>query len=163
MPTQGPSNLTQKSFWNIPSTLGDKCAQNVSKIVHPRPPDNPTKGLWWTWRMRIAVTIVFCVDSRVPAAWGGGAGRLVRKHDHNTPARAIKRHVRALACNHPKGWSIWPHTHPITFVGFIPHVSLTAVERRWHIHDSPGLSQGQSMAGWRPQGGAGRGRSVASA
>ena len=32
---------------------------------------------------------------------GGKAGLLIRKHDHFTPTREIKRHV---AHNHPEGW-----------------------------------------------------------
>ena len=32
---------------------------------------------------------------------GGKACLLIRKHDHFTPAREIRRHVRALARNHP--------------------------------------------------------------
>ena len=29
---------------------------------------------------------------------------LIRKHDHFTPTREIRRHVRALTRNHPEGW-----------------------------------------------------------
>ena len=34
---------------------------------------------------------------------GGKAGLLIRKHDHFTPTREIRRHVRALARNRPGG------------------------------------------------------------
>ena len=37
---------------------------------------------------------------------GGGACLLIRKHDHFTPTREIRRHVRALARDHPKGWKL---------------------------------------------------------
>ena len=46
-PTPGPSNLNQKSISGDLITFGDKCPQNGSKNVHPRPPDSPTKGLLW--------------------------------------------------------------------------------------------------------------------
>ena len=36
----------------------------------------------------------------------GKACLLIRKHDHFTPTRTIKRHVRALARNHPEGWTL---------------------------------------------------------
>ena len=35
--------------------------------------------------------------------WGGKACIFIRKHDHFTPTRKIKRHVRALARHHPEG------------------------------------------------------------
>ena len=35
---------------------------------------------------------------------GGEACLLIRKQDHFTPTREIRRHVRALARNHPEGW-----------------------------------------------------------
>ena len=37
---------------------------------------------------------------------GGIAYSLIREHDHFTPTRDIKRHVRALARNHPEGWKL---------------------------------------------------------
>ena len=44
------------------------------------------------------------------AGLGGAAGRKaylsIRKHDHFTPTREIRRHVRALARNHPEGWKM---------------------------------------------------------
>jgi len=40
---------------------------------------------------------------------GGKACLLIRKHDHFTPTREIKRHVRALARNHPEGWKLQRH------------------------------------------------------
>jgi hypothetical protein len=52
-----------------------------------------------------------CTPSTTPALCGtctscqvawGKACLLIRKHDHFTPTREIRRHVRALACNHPK-------------------------------------------------------------
>ena len=40
----------------------------------------------------------------VPVVRGVKAGSLVRKHDHYTPARKMRRDVRALrARNHPEG------------------------------------------------------------
>ena len=33
------------------TTFGDKCPQSCSKNVHPRPPDNPTKGVLWLSKM----------------------------------------------------------------------------------------------------------------
>ena len=39
---------------------------------------------------------------------------LIRKHDHFTPTREIKRHVRALARNHPEGWNLQRHVSPTT-------------------------------------------------
>ena len=41
-----------------------------------------------------------------PHAARGKACLLVRKRDHFTQTREIKRHVRALACNHPEGWKL---------------------------------------------------------
>jgi len=35
---------------------------------------------------------------------GGKTCLLIRKHDHFTLTREIKRHVRALARNYPEGW-----------------------------------------------------------
>ena len=43
-----------------------------------------------------------------PAASGGKACLSIRKHDHFTPAREIKRHVRALGRNHPEGYNLHP-------------------------------------------------------
>jgi len=40
---------------------------------------------------------------------GGKARLLIRKHDHFTPTREIKRHARALARDHPKGWKLKGH------------------------------------------------------
>jgi len=40
------------------------------------------------------------------ASCGGKAGSLIRKHDHFTPTREIRRHVRALARNHPGGCAV---------------------------------------------------------
>ena len=31
---------------------------------------------------------------------------LIRKHDHSTPTREIRRHVRPLARHHPEGWKL---------------------------------------------------------
>jgi len=46
--------------------------------------------------------------------WGGEACLLIRKHDHFTPTREIKRHVRAIARNHPEGWKLQGHVSPTT-------------------------------------------------
>ena len=40
---------------------------------------------------------------------GGEAGLLIRKHDHFTPTREIRRHVWALARNHPDGCKLQGH------------------------------------------------------
>ena len=40
---------------------------------------------------------------------GGKACLLIRKHDHFTPTRGIKRYVRAPARNHPEGWKLQGH------------------------------------------------------
>jgi len=45
---------------------------------------------------------------------GGEACLLIRKHDHFTPTREIRRHVRALARNHPEGWKLQGHVSPAT-------------------------------------------------
>ena len=42
----------------------------------------------------------------MPDRTKGIACLLIRKHDHFTPAREIKRHVRALARNHSEGWKL---------------------------------------------------------
>ena len=39
----------------------------------------------------------------------GKACLLIRKHDHFTPLREIKRHLRALARNHPEGCKLQGH------------------------------------------------------
>ena len=39
---------------------------------------------------------------------------LNRKHDHFTPTREIRRHVRALDRNHPEGWKLQGHVSPAT-------------------------------------------------
>ena len=46
---------------------------------------------------------------RLSALKGGKARVLIRKHDHFTPTMEIKRHVRALARNHPEGWKLQGH------------------------------------------------------
>jgi len=51
---------------------------------------------------------------RIGWAGGGKAGLLIRKHDHFTPTRENKRHVRALARNHPEGWKLQGHVSPAT-------------------------------------------------
>ena len=43
---------------------------------------------------------------RVVTKTGGKACLLIRKHDHFTPMKEIKRHVSALARNHPEGWNL---------------------------------------------------------
>jgi len=43
---------------------------------------------------------------------GGEACLLIRKLDHSTPTREIKRHVRALARNHPEGWRLQGNVSP---------------------------------------------------
>jgi len=48
------------------------------------------------------------------APGGGGSCLSIRKHDHFTPTREIKRHVRALARNHPEGWKLQGHVSPAT-------------------------------------------------
>ena len=45
---------------------------------------------------------------------GGKACLLIRKHDHFTPPREIKGHVRALARNHPEEWNLQRHVSPTT-------------------------------------------------
>ena len=47
----------------------------------------------------------------LPGRQGGKACSLIRKHDHFTPTREIKRHVRALARNHPEGWKLQEHEY----------------------------------------------------
>ena len=42
---------------------------------------------------------------------GEKAGLSIRKHDHFTLTREIKRHVRALASNHPEGFCGHPCQH----------------------------------------------------
>ena len=51
---------------------------------------------------------------RLASLLGGGACLLIRKHDHFTTTREIKRHVRAQARNHPEGWKLQGHVSPTT-------------------------------------------------
>ena len=44
---------------------------------------------------------------------GGKACLLIRKHGHFTPTREIRRHVRALARNHPEGWKLQGHSRKL--------------------------------------------------
>jgi len=51
------------------------------------------------------------VDVRLPgkgnsSLQGGQVCSSIRKHDYFTPTREIRRHVRALARNHPEGWKL---------------------------------------------------------
>ena len=45
---------------------------------------------------------------------GGKACLLICKHDPFTPTREIKRHVKALARNHPEGWKVQGYVSPAT-------------------------------------------------
>ena len=67
-----------------------------------------TLGLFVKVRQRGSVELE---ASRLP---GGGACLLIRKHDHFTPTREIKRHVRALARNRPEGWELQGHVSRTT-------------------------------------------------
>ena len=49
-----------------------------------------------------------------PSRTGGKACLSIRKHDHFTPTMQIRRHVRALARNHPAGWKLQGHVSPAT-------------------------------------------------
>ena len=44
-PRQALRTSIKSQFREMLTIFGDKCPQNGSKNVHPRPPDNPTKGL----------------------------------------------------------------------------------------------------------------------
>jgi hypothetical protein len=46
-PRQGLRTSIKSQFLKILIIFGDKCPRNGSKNVHPRPPDNATKGLLW--------------------------------------------------------------------------------------------------------------------
>jgi len=46
--------------------------------------------------------------------WWGKACSSIRKHDHFTPTREIKRQVRALARKHPEGWRLQGNVSPTT-------------------------------------------------
>jgi hypothetical protein len=56
--------------------------------------------------------------SQAATRWGK-ACLSISKHDHFTPPREIKRHVRALARNHPEGWKMQGRVSPTYSSGHI--------------------------------------------
>ena len=53
-------------------------------------------------------------DQALITGKGAAVCSLIRKHDHFTPTREIRQHVRALARNHPAGWKLQGHDSPQT-------------------------------------------------
>ena len=53
-------------------------------------------------------------DQALITGKGAAVCSLIRKHDHFTPTREIRQHVRALARNHPAGWKLQGHVSPQT-------------------------------------------------
>ena len=65
----------------------------------------------------------------VPAVrgYGGKACLFIHKHEHFTPTREIKRHVRALARNHPAGWKLQGHVSPASTNYLTYRISISVV------------------------------------
>ena len=53
----------------------------------------------------------------------------IRGQDHFTPMREIKRHVRALARNHPEGWKLQGHVSPTT-TNYLTHRGTSLMRKR---------------------------------
>ena len=72
-----------------------------------RPGPGPHKHLQ---RQEVAPTPA---SSATAPTSGAKACLLIRKHGRFTPTREIKRHVRALARNHPEGWKLQGTPRPL--------------------------------------------------
>ena len=77
------------------------------------PPQDSTVGLCVKWRTCDRQPIQIWENEELSSAGGrrggvfhGKACLLIHKHDHFTPTREIKRHVRALARHHSEGWKL---------------------------------------------------------
>ena len=82
-------------------------------VAHLQENAHPTEGLclrsWGSpggWAFSYGRGTPVCSPRRPVQHEGGEAGLLIRKHDHFTPTRKIRRHVKALARNHPEEWKV---------------------------------------------------------
>ena len=81
---------------------------------------------------------------------GGEACLLIRKHDHYTPARKMRRDVRALtARNHPEGLSSYGRARPLGPARVLPKKARRGVS----ANDKPEAASAEGTTGMVFEGG----------
>jgi len=74
-----------------------------------RPPPRSTRRRGGAAPRTCEPLLVRYVPRAASTPWRPSCTPASSEHDHFTPTREIKRHVRALARNHPEGWKLQGH------------------------------------------------------